>query len=263
MPADCRAASSASRVFPIPPGPVSVSRRTSLRPRSPDTAASSSWRPTSGVGEAGRLPSAGLGAGASSAGSCVRISCSSRRSSAPGSIPSSSSRARASRCASSASACRPERYRALTSEPASRSRSGWVATRRSRAARARRRGRAGARARSALDRCEPLLLQAGCLDGAKGGSPRSASASPRQRSSASPSDATAAAGCSVRARSTRLLEARDVQLVRVEVEGVAGGVRHDPPCPERLAEPVHADLQRVRRCLGRPLAPESVDESGP
>ena len=49
------AAWSASRVFPVPPGPVSVTARTSDRRRSSTTSATSRSRPTSGVGCTGRF----------------------------------------------------------------------------------------------------------------------------------------------------------------------------------------------------------------
>ena len=152
----------------------------------------------------------------------------------------------------------------MTSEHASRSRSGWVATRRSRAATnsASRPSRCS-KLEAALDRCESLLLQAGCLDRRKGRVTEIGErvAAPEVERLAERRDG---GGRLLGSGSLdEVLEASDVQLVRVEVEGVAGGVRHDPPGPERLAEPVHADRQRVRRRLGRSLAPESVDESGP
>ena len=49
------AACSASRVLPVPPGPVSVSSRTSSRPSSPRRSASSRSRPTNGVAGTGRF----------------------------------------------------------------------------------------------------------------------------------------------------------------------------------------------------------------
>ena len=52
--ASSSATASASRVLPVPPGPVSVTRRTSSRRSSAVTAAISSRRPTSGVGGVGR-----------------------------------------------------------------------------------------------------------------------------------------------------------------------------------------------------------------
>ena len=106
-----RAASSARRVFPVPPGPVSVTSRVSGRSRSADTAASSRLRPTMGVDAGGRPSSwrGGAAGGASRSGSWRRMRCSSARSSADGSSPSSSRDARASRYAASASACRPAR----------------------------------------------------------------------------------------------------------------------------------------------------------
>ena len=51
-------ASSARRVLPLPPGPVSVSRLTSSRSSSAVTAASSRSRPTSASRRSGRLPRA-------------------------------------------------------------------------------------------------------------------------------------------------------------------------------------------------------------
>ena len=50
--ARCSAIARASRVFPVPPGPVSVTSRTSSRRRIASTAVSSSRRPTSAVGAA-------------------------------------------------------------------------------------------------------------------------------------------------------------------------------------------------------------------
>ena len=114
---------------------------------------------------------------------------------------------------------------------------------------------------TALDRCESLLLQAGCLDRRKGRVTEIGErvAAPEVERLAERRDG----GCRLLGSGSldEVLEARDVQLVRIEVEGVAGGVRHDSPGPDCLAEPVHADLQRVRRRLGRSLAPESVDET--
>ena len=47
----------ARRVLPVPPGPVSVTRRVSDPPRRPSSSSSSRSRPTSGLGAAGRFVS--------------------------------------------------------------------------------------------------------------------------------------------------------------------------------------------------------------
>ena len=104
--ASSKAACCASRVLPMPPGPVSVSNRFSRSSFS--TSASSRSRPTSGVACAGRFEGAMVGS--SRAGSLRRMARSSARSSSPGSIPSSStSRRCVCRYSSSASPARPER----------------------------------------------------------------------------------------------------------------------------------------------------------
>ena len=54
-PATARATSSASRVLPVPPAPVSVSRRTPGRTTSARTCSSSRRRPTNDVSDAGQL----------------------------------------------------------------------------------------------------------------------------------------------------------------------------------------------------------------
>ena len=101
--------------------------------------------------------------GASSDGSWARIAASSRRSSGPGSRPSSSPRScRPSWKTRRASACRPARYSASISSPRSRSRSGWAATSSSSwtigalvAARAGARGRAAPRATASRSSRQP------------------------------------------------------------------------------------------------------------
>ena len=88
-----RATSSASRVLPTPPGPISETSRTSVRRSSCETASRSSSRPSVRVGGTGsRLAgtSAVFTAGVASAGSCARMARSSSRKRSPGSIPSSS-----------------------------------------------------------------------------------------------------------------------------------------------------------------------------
>ena len=110
-------ASTASRVLPVPAGPVSVRSRTSARPSSARISRSSFSRPTKEVERAARLgvgrpvaPTGGSTVRASSSGSWSRIARSRRRSAGPGSIPSSStSVSLAARYAASASACLPER----------------------------------------------------------------------------------------------------------------------------------------------------------
>ena len=94
------AAASASRVLPVPPGPVSVSNRTSasaeqgLHRRELELPSDERGRrrgqPAVGTARSGT----GTGAARSSAGSWRRIACSSSRSSAPGSMPSSSTSTR-------------------------------------------------------------------------------------------------------------------------------------------------------------------------
>ena len=96
-------ASTASRVFPVPPGPVRVSRRTSpwLQQRRGSRAAPACGRRTRSSARAGSARPSGATASAvraSSAGSWSRIARSRRRSAAPGSIPSvSTSVSRAAR----------------------------------------------------------------------------------------------------------------------------------------------------------------------
>ena len=88
-----RTASTASRDFPTPPGPTSVTRRCvsksslhllELRHTTHERADRN--------GQAVRVATLGAGAGGSSSGSWARIAASSRRSSGPGSMPSSSPR---------------------------------------------------------------------------------------------------------------------------------------------------------------------------
>ena len=121
------ATASPSRVLPAPPGPVSVTRRTSSRRRSATTAATSSRRPTSGVGGVGRRRRAGAGASGRRERGVVAQDPRARPPAAPGpgSMPSSSTSA----------AARPGRRRARP--PAGRSGRG-----RARAARGSARGTA-------------------------------------------------------------------------------------------------------------------------
>ena len=78
-----RASSSPSRVFPIPPGPVTVSRRTPGSASSATAASTSASRPSSGVGGTGSSGVAGSrgggggGAASRAPGSCARIAASS------------------------------------------------------------------------------------------------------------------------------------------------------------------------------------------
>ncbi len=104
-----RASAIASRVFPIPPGPVSVTMRSPSPRMSAATSSSSRSRPTSDVSGSGSGSVVSSCSGcAASDGSCSRIARSRSRSSVPGSIPSSSTSVRrASRYTASASAWRP------------------------------------------------------------------------------------------------------------------------------------------------------------
>ena len=55
-------------------------------------------------------------------------------------------------------------------------------------------------------------------------------------------------------------EALEIELVRVEREHVARALRDDALGAQRLADAVHADLQRVPRGGGWILAPDGVDD---
>ena len=109
--------------MPTPAGPTTVTRR--CPSSAARTAASSAARPTSAVVGAGRLPRGGP----PSAGSWTSTWCASPASAGPGSTPSSSASIRVTRrCAASASAGRPARYSAVTSNAHSPSRNGCSAT---------------------------------------------------------------------------------------------------------------------------------------
>jgi hypothetical protein len=121
----CRATSSASRDLPTPPVPVSVTR--GVRRSAAATSATWSARPAKLVCRRGRLVAVPTGA---SAGSCSSNCWCASRDAADGSTPSSSDRNRRRfRYTSSASAWRPDRYRARISKTDRRSRSGNRLTR--------------------------------------------------------------------------------------------------------------------------------------
>ena len=176
---------SATRVFPMPPGPVIVTSRTSSAVSTRPARPAPGLRPRSGVTGAGRVLGAPRGAGAArerrrpDAGSRARAPAAPR----PGSIPRSSTQ-------------RPARLpeglervglatRAVEREHElcrSRSRYGWAATSRSRsadepprAARAPARRRCGARSPRAAS-----SSRRACSARANGASARSASGGPRQ-----------------------------------------------------------------------------------
>jgi hypothetical protein len=58
-----------------------------------------------------------------------------------------------------------------------------------------------------------------------------------------------------------LLEAVEIELVLLDVEDVADSPRVDPLPAQKPPQRVHRDLQRVLRGLGRPVAPEPVDQA--
>ncbi|RAO51048.1 putative serine-rich protein [Micromonospora noduli] len=129
-------------------------------------------------------------------GAWARMSASSRRSSGPGSTPSSVTRTwRASRSAASASPCRPARYRAVASSRQASSRSGWLARCAGRSAAASS-GRPTARSASARRSTASIrsssirLISATAQDSLA----QSAYAGPRQSPSADSSAARAGAG---------------------------------------------------------------------
>ena len=95
---------------------------------------------------------------------------------------------------------------------------------------------------------------------ANGSSARSASAAPRQSSSAPLRSAAAPSGAFVLRLFDEALEAAEVDLFRRGSEKVARGARDDRVFAERLPQPRHIHLERLRRGGGRPLAPEPVDE---
>ena len=56
-------------------------------------------------------------------------------------------------------------------------------------------------------------------------------------------------------------EALEVELAGLDPEGVAAATRLQPLAPEEPAQPVDVHLQRVRRSLGRLVAPQRLDEA--
>ncbi len=226
------AACEAIRVFPVPPGPDSV---TSRAPPASRSRTSPTWRrrPISGVAGAGSRRRARSSAGStSSAGSCRRIASSSARSSGPGSSPSSSpSTDRARRYAANASAWRPravEREHQLAVRPlAQRLLAGPAAPARQHASAWRpSRNRASSPSSRALEpqRFEPRGL----------GSRRALERSTPER--AAPRRARSAASASSPARGPRAPRARALEGQRVELLGlhrdpVAGRLGDDPLPP--------------------------------
>ena len=120
--------SSASRVLPTPPGPVSVTTRWPASRRS--TSSWSCWRPTSGPDGRATVRRADQAGGRSRAASSPEaISCSRRPRAGPGSRPVSAARRRRYVVpAAIASAVRPSRASACMSRRTPRSRSGSAAT---------------------------------------------------------------------------------------------------------------------------------------
>jgi hypothetical protein len=67
----------------------------------------------------------------------------------------------------------------------------------------------------------------------------------------------------VAAASNEALEALQVELAGLESEPVAPAAGLDPVRPERAAQPVDVDLERLHRRLGRLTGPERVHEAVP
>ena len=192
------ASSASSRLLPMPGSPdtnVTRPRPADASARWSSSVANSRSRPKHDI--ACRAPAGACGRRSQgrNAGSWTRIAASSRRTSGPGSTPSSSaSTTRNRRHASNASPCRPSRYSAIMSCVHRRSRSGVSATSFSHSATASRRpptARIAAIRSSAIDARSSSSPAASVR--ANGRSANSASAGPRQSASASSKVAIAAA----------------------------------------------------------------------
>ena len=87
---------------------------------------------------------------------------------------------------------------------------------------------------------------------AKRSDANSASGGPRQSESASLKPAVL----------HQALEAREVELILVDAQQVAGRLRLQAVLAERLAQLRDVDLERLLRCLRRLFLPERVDQAG-
>lgn len=200
-PASAAASSSESRVFPDPPGPVSVISRCPRTATSARREASSASRPTNESSRARRFPRRGTARTATAPAAAPpspALAASNRacsdRSSGPGSAPSRSTRARrVSSYAASASAPRPASCRARISWARNGSSSGWSAIS-CRSSGSTSSARPSARSASSR-RCSAASRSASGPRAAATPSGRSASAGPRHRPSAA-RNVSAAAGAS-------------------------------------------------------------------
>ena len=261
------AAASASRVLPVPPGPGERHEAHVVAAQQRRTAATSSRRPTSGVG--GRQLAARGAAPARLRRGCRRGGGPRARArAAPGRDRRRARRARAAR--------RCERRRA-------RRAGGRLGRARASAA------RAGARDRDARRRTLELAgSSSSCCPSASSASVRSSIASscsssepaPRRanglvaqsRRAAAPRHSASAAASALgaqrrpRRRAPRVPARRDARSAArssspvVDADPVAGALRLDPLWAERPAQAVDVDLERRAADLGRMLAPERVDQ---
>ncbi len=249
-----RATASASRVFPVPPGPVSVTSRVSGRPRRLVTAAISSSRPTSGVVSTGSSPD---GASVASGGRRVQRWI----------LPEDLllERAQLGRGleaelveGSAGSAVGGERIRLATRTVEGEHLVGAKAL-------AMRMGR-----NESLELCGERVVSSGGEVGGDAGLERAESGflEPRslrlgKRLGGEVGERRPAPERKRLARPTvgnEVLEALDVALALLDAEHVARCAGHDPVGAERVAKRVDMYLERVRGAGGGRVSPDPVDQ---
>ena len=248
--------------MPLPPAPVSTTRRTSWRSSSSTSSVTSRSRPTSVVGGHGerRQPVGVLAASTSSSGSCRRIRCWSARRLRPGSRPSSSSFARARRDSARARPTGGRSGRARASRAPARPREGRSPPQRRRARPRRRRdgrgrappGTAPRSRRGGAPRVAPPRPAATTSYGEV--AERAAAPEPERPDGEHPRTCgVLLATCLDRLREEGL-EPQGVDVNRLGGERVAAGARHDP---ERgPAAPCAAGTRTAAAtCAPKPVAP--------